>query len=310
MSEFIGLPKSIEHLVVPPIKCQGIKTKLVPFISQNIRWDGCGRWVEPFLGSGVVAFNLQPERAVLNDSNPHITTLYQRIHNGKVTPRHVSEHLAREGAKLLSKGEEHYYFIRERFNRAADPLDFLFLNRSCFNGVMRFNRKGQFNTPFCRKPDRFRKALVTKIANQVTDIARVMHGKQWEFRNGDWRGCLQDVCRDDFVYLDPPYIGRHTDYFDSWNEQDAIDLANATQTLPSGYALSMWKENKYRVNDHVDAYWSNAVHRTIKHFYHVGSTEALRNEMEEVLVIRDGYEVLGFSESKPESLQMEMLIGA
>ncbi len=308
MNEFNGLPKLIERVVIPPIKCHGIKSKLVPFISQNIRWDGCGRWIEPFLGSGVVAFNVQPERALLNDSNPHIITLYQRIHDGKITPRMVSEHLAREVGELLAKGEEHYYLIRERFNRASDPLDFLFLNRSCFNGVMRFNRKGQFNTPFCRKPDRFRQALVTKIVNQVAQIGRVMHGKQWEFRIGDWRDCLQDVCQGDFVYLDPPYIGRHTDYFDSWNEQDAIDLANIAQALPSGYALSKWKENKYRVNDHVDAYWSDAVQRTIKHFYHVGSTEDLRNEMEEVLVIREGYAAHDFIPGV-KSLQMAMPIG-
>lgn len=300
------LPREINHILVPPIKCQGIKTKLVPFIAANICWDGRGRWIEPFLGSGVVAFNVQPERALLNDSNPHIITLYERIFTGKITPRKVREHLTREGAELLAKGEEHYYFIRERFNRAGDPLDFLFLNRSCFNGVMRFNRKGQFNTPFCRKPDRFRRALVTKIANQVADIARVMHNKQWEFRIGDWRECLQNVRQNDFVYLDPPYIGRHTDYFDAWSEQDAIDLANVTQALPSGYALSMWKENKYRVNDHVGAYWSNAVHRTIKHFYHVGSTEHLRNEMEEVLVIREGYEAVSLVIGEAERIQMPM----
>jgi len=304
-----SLPREINHVLVPPIKCQGIKTKLVPFIAANIRWTGRGRWIEPFLGSGVVAFNIQPERALLNDSNPHIIALYQQIYVGKLTSRLVREHLSREGAELLAKGDEHYYFVRERFNRTTDPLDFLFLNRSYFNGVMHFNRKGQFNTPFCRKPERFRRALITKIANQVTDLARVMHNKQWEFRVGAWQSCLQEICRDDFIYLDPPYIGRHADYFDSWNEQDAIDLASVAQTLPAGFALSMWKENKYRRNEHLDLFWRGNVQRTINHFYHVGPAESLRNEMEEVLIIRQDFAADAFA-SETKSKQLAMSIGA
>jgi len=64
---------------VPPLKIQGIKTKLVPFILKNITWHGNGKWIEPFLGSGVVAFNVRPDRALLADVNPHIISVYQAI---------------------------------------------------------------------------------------------------------------------------------------------------------------------------------------------------------------------------------------
>jgi DNA adenine methylase len=60
---------------IPPIKCQGIKTKLVDFIRDNIVWNKQGNWIEPFLGSGVVAFNIGPEKAVLSDTNKHIIQL-------------------------------------------------------------------------------------------------------------------------------------------------------------------------------------------------------------------------------------------
>lgn len=70
------LPLKVKQIVIPPIKCQGIKTKLVKFILSSISWHGRGRWIEPFLGSGVVLFNVQPEHALVNDINPHIIHLY------------------------------------------------------------------------------------------------------------------------------------------------------------------------------------------------------------------------------------------
>lgn len=292
------LPRKVRSIIVPPVKCQGIKTKLVRFIFSNIRWNGQGRWIEPFLGSGVVVFNVQPERALVNDVNPHIVTLYRAIYEGELTPPMVREHLTNEGKKLLHDGEDYYYLVRERFNSTPNSLDFIFLNRSCFNGVMRFNQKGGFNVPFCRKPERFRSALVTKIVNQVAEIQKIMRGKKWEFRIGDWRDCLNAVAPDDFVYLDPPYIGRHTDYYEHWSEQNAIDLASVVQALPCGFAMSMWKENKYRSNDHVPQYWHEAIQRTFTHFYHVGSTENLRNSMEEVLLIKPGCEATATQERK------------
>lgn len=275
--------------MIPPIKCQGIKTKLVSFILENIRWNGQGRWVEPFLGSGVVLFSVQPKRALASDINPHIIRFYQKIYDGSLTPGMVKEHLSVEGEKLLKEGEDYYYEVRNRFNKNGASLDFLFLSRACFNGLMRFNKKGEFNVPFCRKPDRFRQAYVTKIVNQVRDLCKIMRDKDWEFRTGDWRGCLSDLSKDDFVYLDPPYIGRHTDYYNQWSERDAADLAQIAQAAPCGFALSMWKENKYRSNPYL-ALWQGVEQRTMMHFYHVGSTEELRNAMEEALLIKRGYE--------------------
>lgn len=101
---FAPLPRAKVKPAVPPIKCQGIKTKLVSFILANICWDGHGRWIEPFLGSGVVAFTVQPERAILNDVNPHIIKLYRRIFDGTVTGGMVKEHLTVEGQKLAAEG--------------------------------------------------------------------------------------------------------------------------------------------------------------------------------------------------------------
>jgi len=282
------LPRINASPAIPPLKCQGIKSKLVGFILENIRWDGRGQWVEPFLGSGVVLFSVQPQRAIASDVNPHLITFYQHLYDGSLTPGMAREHLTREGQKLLVEGEDHYYAIRQRFNQTANPLDFLFLSRACFNGVMRFNRKGEFNVPFCRKPDRFRQAYVTKIVNQMSDLAKIMRDKEWQFRVGDWREYLTQLSEDDFVYLDPPYIGRHADYYNQWSERDAADLVQISHSLPCGFALSMWKENKYRSNAYL-THWRGVEQRTITHFYHVGPTEDLRNSIEEALLIKQGY---------------------
>lgn len=285
------LPQALKGTpLVPPIKCQGIKTKLVNFIGQNIQWDGKGRWIEPFLGSGVVAFNIASRAALLNDSNPYIILLYQQIARGNITPEIVREYLNYEGALLLQKKEKHFYAVRERFNATGNLLDFLFLSRSCFNGVMRFNSKGGFNVPFCHKPDRFRQAYVTKIVNQVSAIRQVMANADWTFTIGDWRVALKEAQPGDFVYLDPPYIGRSTDYYNRWSDKDAEDLARLARNLPCGVALSMWQSNQYRTNEHLAEHWGWAVQRTEEHFYHVGATEDLRNTMIEALLIKPGYE--------------------
>jgi DNA adenine methylase len=285
------LPCHIGPVAVPPIKCQGIKSKLVPFIFKSLRWAGGkdARWIEPFGGSGVVALNLAPERALLADTNKHIIGLYQAIQRGEMNRGTVREFLVHEGERLAAGGADYYYEVRQRFNDEGSAFDFLFLNRSCFNGVIRFNRHGRFNVPFGHKPQRFTPAYITKIVNQVGWAAKQMRGKDWEFRRASWEETLSEAHADDFVYLDPPYIGRHTDYYNSWDEADAGRLAAAAKELPCGFALSMWMENKYRKNAHLLECWAGLEWRVCSHFYHVGASEDLRNEMDEALVIKPGF---------------------
>ena len=270
---------------IPPIKTQGIKTKIVPLIRDSVSWDGSGRWIEPFVGSAVVLLNINPDRALVGDTNRHIIGFYKALQSGKLTADTVRDFLEREGQNLLRDGQEHYYRIRERFNAYHDPHDFLFLNRACFNGLMRFNKKGRFNTPFCRKPERFRPAYITKICNQVRRAAERMQAKSWEFVCADWTEVLEDVRHGDFVYADPPYAGRFTDYFSSWSDHDAAQLEQQLKSLPCSFLYSMWSENKYRKNERLHQSFKEYEIRTFSHFYHLGATEKLRNRMTEALVV-------------------------
>jgi DNA adenine methylase len=157
-------------ILVPPIKCQGIKTKLVPLIlscAANIKFE---RWIEPFMGSGVVGLNSRRPVALFADLNPHLINFYSAIKAGTITPETAKTFLENEGNILATIGEKHYYDVRNRFNDYGSSLDFLFLSRACFNGMIRFNSKGKFNVPFCRKPERFARAYITKIVNQIVQF--------------------------------------------------------------------------------------------------------------------------------------------
>jgi DNA adenine methylase len=285
------------HIKAPPLKIQGIKTKLVPFIMKNINWNGQGCWIEPFLGSGVVLFNVVPQQALVADTNEHIITFYRAVQNQTITPYNLRAFLEREGSRLKEQGDDYYYAVRERFNQQHDPLDFLFLNRACFNGMMRFNSKGEFNVPFCKKRERFSPAYITKICNQVVWVKQQMAGKDWQFLVQDWRDTIAAAREEDFVYLDPPYNDRHTDYYNHWHANEADELAEAIKGIPGGFAYSTWKQNKYRTNEHLLTHFADYPIVTRNHFYHVGPTESLRNAMEEALVIAPGYTAESYADS-------------
>lgn len=269
---------------VPPIKSQGIKTKLVPWIQSILPSDFNGTWIEPFMGTGAVAFNVAPRRAVLCDTNPHLINFYASIASGEITPEVVKEFLTREGEMLASKGEDHYYFVRDRFNAEHSPLDFLFVNRAGFNGMIRFNRKGGFNIPFCRKPQRFAQAYVTKITNQVAWTAKIIQAKEFIFKCQGFNQTIQEAAPEDIIYCDPPYIDRHVDYYNGWNDVHERELFSSLSDFAGKFILSTWHHNDYRENEYVKCLWSEHYVLTREHFYHVGGKEENRNPVVEALV--------------------------
>lgn len=273
-------------IIIPPIKCQGIKTKLIPFIKENIKRNEDGLWIEPFMGTGSVVFNIAPQRALLIDKNQYIIKFYQSIQNKTITPQTVRKFLEYHGILLETYGEAYYKEMREQFNENGNPLYFLFLNRSCFNGMIRFNRQGKFNVPFCHKPNRFSKAYITKICNQIKNVSEIMIDKDWTFVHGTWQSAFNNVSEQDYIYLDPPYIGRDTSYVGEWSEEEAIELSKYAHSTPANVCLSMWKENEFRQNQHLFDYWADFTWYEHNHFYHIGAKESNRHSMVEVLAIK------------------------
>jgi DNA adenine methylase len=274
-----------EKIFVPPFKTQGIKTKLVPLIKSSVSIDNSMTWIEPFMGSAVVGLNIAPRNAIFADLNPHIVNFYNQLKARTITAAIVRDFLEEHGAILAVKKDEYYYTVRERFNKEHNPLDFLFLNRSCFNGMIRFNKSNDFNVPYGHKPERFAKAYVTKIVNQVKYFEQKLMDNNWQFLCQSFENTIALANENAFIYCDPPYIGRHVDYFDSWNEEQEQQLKNCLVSSGAKFMLSTWDFNQYRQNSYINLIWNGYQKITKEHFYFVGAKEENRNSMMEALLI-------------------------
>lgn len=276
------------RIIVPPIKSQGIKTKLVPWI-MDLAPKVNGRWIEPFLGTGVVAFNSGYKKAILNDSNPHIINFYKGIQQKTINAPLMRKYLEIEGEELSKAGNngyEHYIKIRKRFNSGEySPFDFIFLSRAGFNGMMRFGSKGNWNIPFCKKPDRFAQAYITKIINQISTVSKIIQPEpDWIFYNKSFSEIIPLATEDDLIYCDPPYFGRYVDYYNGWTEKDEEELFQLLKNTKAKFILSTWHHNDWRANEMIQKYWSNFQIVTRDHFYHSGGKIENRRTIVEALV--------------------------
>jgi DNA adenine methylase len=268
--------------MITPIKTQGKKTKLIDFILNNTpSYDGV--YYEPFMGSGQVGFNISNQKSVFSDVNKHIIQFYNDIKSNKINPELVRKYLELEGSNLTIKGEEHYYTIRNRFNLTPNSLDFIFLNRSCFNGLMRFNKKGWFNTPFCRKPSRFSKSYITKIVNQIKESYNKISQYKFDFVEETYYNIIPKAKENDFIYLDPPYMGRNTGYFVSWSEEDEERLYELLKNTKAKFMISNWKSYGEKENPYFKK-WEIFNIKIKDHYYFVGSKEEYRNTVQEVII--------------------------
>ena len=276
-----------EKNIIPPIKSQGIKTKLVPWI-KDIAPKVSGRWIEPFLGTGVVAFNSGYKKAILNDTNPHIINFYKNIQVKNITTLLMKQYLMQEGILLSNasdNGYDHFRLVKNRFNKEFSPYDFIFLSRAGFNGMMRFNKKGHWNIPFCKKPDRFAQSYITKICNQLFAVSKIIQPEpNWIFYNKSFTEIIPMATENDILYCDPPYYGRYVDYYNGWTEKDEEKLYELLSETKSKFILSTWHHNNWRENEMINKFWKKFNIVTKDHFYHSGGNIENRRSVVEALV--------------------------
>ena len=183
------------------------------------------------------------------------------------------------------------------------------MNRACFNGLIRFNKDYEFNVPYGHKPHRFAKAYITKIANQVAHVAGLFRDRNWRFLCQSFEKTIAMAGPGDFIYCDPPYIGRHVDYYDSWDEPSEIALHDALVHSRAKFMLSTWDHNDYRKNEYIKQVWNDCEIITREHFYHVGAKETNRNPIVEALLTN--YTVTGVqNELLTENQQLSLFDAA
>lgn len=276
-------------MIIPPIKIQGKKTKIVPKIMEIA--DGLlsehpeiDTWVEPFLGSGVVAFNCpgRIKKVIVNDINPHIIKFYKGVADGIITPDKIREVFDIHNQNLLKDGYDYYNRIKDRFNQSFDTMDFLFLTRTGFNGVMRFNNSGKWNVPFCKLNNRLSKNVIDDLANSVDELSRLFKLKEFIFYNKSFEEVIESAPENSIFYCDPPYYGLQVQYFKGWGKEDEIRLNEMLKDKM--FIYSTWLEDGIRENMMINEYWGEYEIEGKKHKYNVAEKAEKRNQVTEGLI--------------------------
>lgn len=276
-------------MIIPPIKIQGKKTKLVRKIMEIAdeilnEHPEIDTWVEPFLGSGVVAFNC-PDRikkVVVNDINPHIIKCYKGVAEGVITSEGIREAFEIHSRNLLRDGVEYYNEIRDRFNRSFDSMDFLFLTRTGYNGVMRFNGSGKWNIPFCKLNNRLSKNVIDDLASSVDELSRLFKSKDFTFYNQSFESVIESAPDNSIFYCDPPYYGLQVQYFKGWGKEDEIRLNGMLKDKV--FIYSTWLDDGHRSNPMIEDYWSGYEIESRDHKYNVAERAGERNRVKEGLI--------------------------
>jgi DNA adenine methylase len=209
--------------------------KIEPFL----KWPGGKRWLinnyshlfptkfrtyyEPFLGGAAVFFYLCPQSAVLSDSNAELINVYKHL---KSDHHAISLSLA----KLQKRHNKAIYYRL----RASSPLDnlkkairFIYLNRTCFNGIYRVNLEGNFNVPMGSKN------LIEYPSDYLCQISNIL--KSASIKISDFEPVIDSSSRGDFIYIDPPYTVMHNNNnFRKYNAklfswEDQIRLASSLE---------------------------------------------------------------------------------
>lgn len=179
----------------PLLKWAGGKTQLLKEILPRVP-SSYNRYIEPFIGGGAMFFALNPADSIIADSNPELTNVYRQV--AENTDEVISY------LQTYSNTKEMFYAVRSQDWNMLSPSEAaartIYLNKTCFNGLYRVNRKGQFNTPFGRYSN-------PKICDIEALHAASAVLKRAKIICGDYLKVLKEFAQPgDFVFLDPPYL--------------------------------------------------------------------------------------------------------
>ena len=220
--------------IVPFVKWVGGKRQLLFEIKQRLPLK-YNRYIEPFVGGGAVLFELQPNRAIINDINRALVYTYKII---RVFPRELCNILNDLDKQIINGGKEFYYKIRNQYNTVVNNEQysielaawFIFLNKHCFNGLYRVNSKGLFNVPY----NNSMKSSFNR--DNIFAISSFLDAAYITIKQGDFKYACDMAKKGDFVFLDSPYAPLNNRSFDNYTKngfslEDHKRLARVFQEL-------------------------------------------------------------------------------
>lgn len=221
-----AIKKAASIQAKPILKWAGGKTQMLSELIPKVP-ASYGRYIEPFFGGGAMFFALQPENAVIADSNPELINMYRQVASNV---EDVIKYL-----RTYENTSEMFYAVRSlewtALPKAEAAARTIYLNRTCFNGLYRVNKQGRFNVPFGRYKN-------PKICDEEGLRAASEVLKKAEILCGDYILVLEHYAQPgDFVFLDPPYlpISEYSDFKrytkEQFYEEDHIELAKMVMTL-------------------------------------------------------------------------------
>lgn len=199
----------------PIIKWPGGKKQLLNEIKKYIP-ENINTYYEPFIGGGAVLFGLEPDNAKMNDLNKELINVYKQVKN------HSSQLIQLLQIHEKNHCKEYFYQIREldrqdtynQLDNIEKAARFIYLNKTCFNGLYRVNSKGQFNAPMGRYDH-------PHICDEkiIKELSQYLKTHKVKISNIDFEKFLKNAEKGDFVYLDPPYDPiSETSNFTSYNK--------------------------------------------------------------------------------------------
>ncbi|WP_018109783.1 Dam family site-specific DNA-(adenine-N6)-methyltransferase [Bacteroides propionicifaciens] len=212
--------------IKPILKWAGGKTQLIDEL-ESFFPNKINKYIEPFIGGGALFFHTLPENAIISDINPELINLYNTI---KDVPNQVIEIL-----KSFKNEEDFYYEMRSKvydnLSNTEKAARTLYLNKTCYNGLYRVNKKGNFNTPFGRykNPNFINEEGIIEASTALKN-ATIIHS--------DYKSILDNYAEPgDLVFLDPPYlpIGKYEDFKrytkEGFYDEDHYELAEYVKQL-------------------------------------------------------------------------------
>lgn len=260
----------------PFLKWAGGKRWLVDNYGEifNVNFD---RYIEPFLGSGSVFFHLTPEKAILSDKNGDLINVYQALRDDwfKVFVRLIEHH----------KNHSHDYYYKQRLltykNRFSRAAQFIYLNRTCWNGLYRVSTKGKFNVP------KGTKKKVILSTDDFEGIAEIL--KNAELKSDDFEHVISKAGKGDLLFLDPPYTANHNkNGFVKYNEsifrwKDQLRLSECVKDARNrGAHIILTNADHKSIRDLYDGYF---IIRSITRQSLLSGRSQYRGKVSELLVI-------------------------